>query len=59
MTGRVGRSKVDYLSNEESKALEKLTRGVRSLLGDNLLILKLFGSKARETLAKSPILIFY
>jgi len=47
MSRRVGRSKVDYLSKEESEALEKFTRGVRSLLGDNLLILKLFGSKVR------------
>ena len=44
MTRRI---KVNYLSKEESEALEKFTGGVRSLLGDNLLMLKLFGSKAR------------
>ena len=55
MTARVGRSKVDYLSKEEREALEKFTRGVKSLLGDNLLILKLFGQKQGETLATSPI----
>lgn len=38
---------MDYLSKEEREALEKFTRGVKFLLGDNLLILKLFGSKAR------------
>ena len=43
---------MDYLSKEESKALEKFTRGVKSLLGDNLLILKLFGSKARGDFSK-------
>ncbi|MFQ6067291.1 MAG: nucleotidyltransferase domain-containing protein [bacterium] len=43
---------MDYLSKEESEALEKFTRGVRSLLGDNLLILKLFGSKAKGDFSK-------